>query len=536
MSVASAATVAAGRRSCAPWQDWREWQHVHAALFSDDPGELQRALSRVAAWRSRAQLPVAVSATAQLLELQLHERLARGHHHGVGGASRSHLELSLQYASAVVRCVNGLVDSSQKGAYALAVSSLAQRIGIPLWIVDLRHESTHNQLPSLPVLRFAAQHLLAWLRANYWLKQDELLRMQVRRVGDALSARIAQLLSTETTKPSERATSLAEVLDSDKVRNIVVPLLVNGAQYCEHVAPTGLLFALPEPAETAATQTRAEEVLAKYPRDAFVSLLLEVQSVWRSFGAWLLAHLCRKVFSLNAVEAAESQEGGGSGADAGERLRETELCLLWIKFLISNDWREKLRFVAEPVDDIYHAGAEMLCHSEELKPKSKKTSSPQRRAVFERLQSLLRSCKGIRTHALLATDAALRGALNNKTGWLEIQEWTATPLGMRFTYSEMDSELEYSLDGDGMNAVAFALEEEDKDSDEEMVAASEEDEDARIDAVMAELDAAYDEKLEQARTLKDAVVEEVIREGQSVHQKLLPQQELQRIQSEIEIW
>jgi hypothetical protein len=31
-------------------------------------------------------------------------------------------------------------------------------------------------------------------------------------------------------------------------------------------------------------------------------------------------------------------------------------------------------------------------------------------------------------------------------------------------------------------------------------------------------------------------VQQVVREGQSAHQKLLPQEELQRIQSEIEIW
>ncbi|KAG6585115.1 Ribosomal biogenesis protein LAS1L [Phytophthora cinnamomi] len=167
-----------GRRNAVPWLDWAEWQDVHVGLFSSDPYAQQRAVSRVAAWRSRVQLPVAINATAQLVELHLHESMAQHHHHAVGVSSRSHMELSLQYASTVVRCVNGLVDGSQKGVYATAVSTLAQRIGIPLWVVDLRHESTHNQLPSLPVLRFAAQHLLAWLRANYWRAQEDSIRGQ----------------------------------------------------------------------------------------------------------------------------------------------------------------------------------------------------------------------------------------------------------------------------------------------------------------------------------------------------------------------
>ncbi|TYZ66078.1 hypothetical protein PybrP1_007672 [[Pythium] brassicae (nom. inval.)] len=527
----------AARRAAVPWQDWCEWQQVHAALFADDDDEQQqRALSRVAAWRSRTQLPVAVSSTAQLLELRLHERLARGHHHGVGGASRSHLELSLQYASAVVRCVNGLVDSAQKGAYALAVSSLAQRIGIPLWIVDLRHESTHNQLPSLPVLRFAAQHLLAWLRANYWHKQDELLRAQVRRVGDALSARIAQLLRPhDASVDAEPVAPIAELLDVDKVRNIVVPLFVSGTQYNERMAPTGLLFAF---LDQGASTIPTDELATQYPRAALVPLLLEVQSVWRSFSAWLLAHMCRRVFALNSGAAAAARDADAD-ADAAA-LHETELCLLWVRYLVSNDWRRELKFAAEPVDDLYDAGAEMLCRSEALKPtKRDKAASAPRRAVFERLQTTLRTCKGMRTHAALATDAALRAALNDSaadaaTAWHALPGWTGSPLGMRFTYSALDSELEYPLDLDGLNADAFAVGGGSGSGEDEAMA--DEDEDACGDAAMAELDAAYAQTLAQALELKGAVVQHVVREGQSVHQKLLPQEELQRIQSEIEIW
>lgn len=531
----------AARRTATPWQDWCEWQQVYTALFTDDDSEQQRALSRVAAWRSRTPLPVAVSATAQLLELQLHERLARGHHHGVGGASRSHLELSLQYASAVVRCVNGLVDSAQKGAYALAVSSLAMRIGIPLWIVDLRHESTHNQLPSLPVLRFAAQHLLAWLRAHYWLQQDELLRTQVRRVGDALRVRIAQLLQPPPPDSTQDAESviapLTDLLDADKVRNVVVPLFVAGTQYNEHVAPTGLLFVAfltRDVDSVSANQIPTEELATQYPRSAFVPLLLEVQSVWRSFSAYLLAHLCRRVFALNRSEgqAAESETGSKMSR------RETELCLLWIRYLVSNDWRRELKFAVEPVDDIYDAGAEMLCRSDALKPTKRESGDPttlaHRRSVFERLQTTLRTCKGVRTHAVLATDAALRSALSDDAanGWWAMPAWTGSPLGMRFTYSALDTELEYPLDLDGLNADAFVLE----DDDAMVLADKNEDEDARCDAAMAELDTVYAQKLAEAQELKDAVVQHVIREGQSVHQKLLPQEELQRIQSEIEIW
>jgi hypothetical protein len=49
------------------------------------------------------------------------------------------------------------------------VSSIANDLGIPSWFVDLRHQGTHDQLPSLPLLRVGAKQALDWLYTNYWL-------------------------------------------------------------------------------------------------------------------------------------------------------------------------------------------------------------------------------------------------------------------------------------------------------------------------------------------------------------------------------
>ena len=47
---------------------------------------------------------------------------------------------------------------------------------MPRVLVDVRHEAAHNELPSLPVLRLAADHALAWLRHFYWERQADSLR------------------------------------------------------------------------------------------------------------------------------------------------------------------------------------------------------------------------------------------------------------------------------------------------------------------------------------------------------------------------
>jgi len=60
------------------------------------------------------------------------------------------------YSMAIVRFVNGLVDSKQMGAYAQSIRKLAYAIDLPAFFVDLRHEATHSMLPSISYLRTSA--------------------------------------------------------------------------------------------------------------------------------------------------------------------------------------------------------------------------------------------------------------------------------------------------------------------------------------------------------------------------------------------
>ncbi len=46
--------------------------------------------------------------------------------------------------------------------------SVAKTIGLPATFVELRHQATHEQLPSLLKLRAAAKKALAWIWHYYW--------------------------------------------------------------------------------------------------------------------------------------------------------------------------------------------------------------------------------------------------------------------------------------------------------------------------------------------------------------------------------
>lgn len=48
----------------------------------------------------------------------------------------------------------------------------AKEIGIPASFVELRHEATHGDLPSLAVLRRASEKALEWLWNDYWQYLD----------------------------------------------------------------------------------------------------------------------------------------------------------------------------------------------------------------------------------------------------------------------------------------------------------------------------------------------------------------------------
>lgn len=58
---------------------------------------------------------------------------------------------------------------------ARSVARIAEDLGIPDYIVDVRHQSTHTALPSVETLRLDVPVALDWLRERYWNKQEQLL-------------------------------------------------------------------------------------------------------------------------------------------------------------------------------------------------------------------------------------------------------------------------------------------------------------------------------------------------------------------------
>lgn len=65
------------------------------------------------------------------------------------------------------------MDSHQDKARKMSMYAVAKSVGLPATFVELRHQATHEQLPSLTRLRTAAEKALDWIYAYYWQHLEE---------------------------------------------------------------------------------------------------------------------------------------------------------------------------------------------------------------------------------------------------------------------------------------------------------------------------------------------------------------------------
>lgn len=151
-----------------PEYHWRELDAIGRALLglnnkdSDAGVDAVEALERIAVWKIRSsKVPHAIESTAALSQILLREKK--------DGLVLSTTELRLAYACAILRAINGLADTlQQQRSMAASVAVLCSELGVPAWLVAIRHEATHNQLPPLPTLRMAANALLRYFQTVYW--------------------------------------------------------------------------------------------------------------------------------------------------------------------------------------------------------------------------------------------------------------------------------------------------------------------------------------------------------------------------------
>ncbi|CCU75166.1 cell morphogenesis protein Las1-like protein [Blumeria hordei DH14] len=196
-----------------PWRTQAELLQVRSQLYpqstalatssarlegSADEGQQKEAIARVSVWVQRGNCPHLVESTAILISAFLND-----------GRGNEAYCVRAVYAAAFCRFVTGLLDCHQDKRYKLSMYTIAKNIGLPATFVELRHQATHEELPSLSKLRTVSRKALSWIWDYYWVhlapesaqRQDlpddceVFLRRFIEETDNHLSLRVEQSLS-----------------------------------------------------------------------------------------------------------------------------------------------------------------------------------------------------------------------------------------------------------------------------------------------------------------------------------------------------
>jgi len=136
-----------------PWATHDEWEVVRDLVMARDI----EAVKYIQVWGARVgRLPAGVETTHSLL---------------VALTSVPHTPLSL--ATAVNRFLNHISHLAMNMWGLTKLHEAGSVLAVPEWLVELRHETTHGQMPGVTVLRAAVQFGLAWLDTHYWGEQSK---------------------------------------------------------------------------------------------------------------------------------------------------------------------------------------------------------------------------------------------------------------------------------------------------------------------------------------------------------------------------
>ncbi|ORX81326.1 Las1-domain-containing protein, partial [Anaeromyces robustus] len=289
-----------------PWTSIQEWEQVYHNLYSgywnNDYNTIEKGIKRIKAWKSRGKVPQAIESTATFMEIYVRDCISTNLSYCPNDDLKyftpiSENELRLLYTMTFIRFVNGIIDPLQKGAYAVSISSLAEQLGLPQWFVDLRHEGTHDQLPSLKVLRNGCKQALDWLNNFYWMKQKNFVNDTTLYIRDKLNKYITKkkqcLKENKDKNNNEYMKLIYDVIDGvgESFRTILIPILLE----------EGMLI----PIKKRHRPTYPQLVLEQKQLDLWIPCLDTFSEAWNDFDIELIFTLLGR---LDVEEDSETNE------------------------------------------------------------------------------------------------------------------------------------------------------------------------------------------------------------------------------------
>ncbi|KAK6986090.1 ribosomal biogenesis protein LAS1L [Biomphalaria glabrata] len=318
MSLLSPGTI----KHVVPWRTRSEFVNLYNDLYSDDLVLQERAINRIAVWKSRAssKLSVAIESSGMLMQACLEH--SKAEKEGTVHLQESHLRYI--YSLALIRFVNHVTEKGQTKATAQPVHLIAREFGIPEWIVRLRHDATHASIPCLDALSTGAQWALNYLKENFWKLQtkedtpdDKEHTSKMPRMSDIRRAFYDfQKCRFEEVKSGNKDKETGDQSDSLKVLHKY--LNQNRLRFVKCLLEDGILISTEE--QLTALGVSSEDLLTRSPP----TVPLEMAVFWRP--------LLKKLNSAGALHFLLNI--GIFSVTSGEGLRNYQL-VAWIAYILS---------------------------------------------------------------------------------------------------------------------------------------------------------------------------------------------------------
>eukprot|EP01067_Filipodium_phascolosomae_P006549 Filipodium_phascolosomae@DN4826_c0_g1_i1.p1 len=157
-----------------PWATWEEYTRVYNMLSSARLADKQLAIEEVKRWTLRcgsSSVPLYVDSTGRLMEAMLRDEsmvTSTDQHNGAAYAFLQEL-----YAFSIIRVVSGLLDPVMAQRNLSYQHEAADELELPKWLVQVRNDCTHRDIPTLATLRLAAKQAMLFVQSTYWAPQVE---------------------------------------------------------------------------------------------------------------------------------------------------------------------------------------------------------------------------------------------------------------------------------------------------------------------------------------------------------------------------
>ncbi|RAK99490.1 rRNA-processing protein LAS1 [Aspergillus ibericus CBS 121593] len=387
-----------------PWKEHAQLLAVRGQFYPapiyDGPDMRSKACATVGAWKLRGNLPHPVEATALLTDAILHDDARKN----------SIFSIRATYSAAFCRFVTGLVDSKLNGQRK-TMFQRAIDLGLPASFVELRHEATHRELPSLTVLRNATQRSLEWLWDYYWAKTDLSADMvpgvsepgvldgaddDVEPIKAAVRSSFEQLISEEESEPPRKKRRFQQSVSSASTHLVsVCKSSSNGASMLAQVIVEDSIL-VPTERRIGDSMT---ETFSKW--DPLLQMLAEGHPS-------VLAALAEEMVNVLAFS-------GSKNLTSDPHLEGT---YMWLDHILrSPEWESRGRLLS-------HAYILAVC-----KQSSNHWTTLLGESIREKNPSAAKvSASRSKTAELKQTDADLKEL--TKFGWETVDSWDTRPLGI----------------------------------------------------------------------------------------------------------